>query len=115
MLAQNDFSEIRTGGGIDHYFPIDGAGMRTHALLISEADGLKLTCRSDAPGVLVYSANGLEAEKGKGGCIYGRNWAICLETERFPNAVNQPHLRPQVLLQPGEIYTSATEFVFETL
>lgn len=115
VLAQEDFSEIRTGGGVDHYFPIDGAGMRNHAQLLSEADGLKLICRSDAPGVLVYSANGLETEKGKDGRIYGRNWAVCLETERFPNAVNQPHLRDQVLLQPGEIYTSASEFVFEAL
>ena len=115
VLAREEFPEIRTGGGIDHYFPIDGMGMRTHAQLLSEADGLKLTCRSDAPGVLVYSANGLEAEAGKNGRIYGRNWAVCLENERFPNAVNQPHLRSQVLLQPGETYASATEFVFETL
>lgn len=112
VLARQDFPEICTGGGIDHYFPVDGAGMRVHAELASPGDGLKLTCRSDAPGVLVYTANGLAAEKGKGGRIYGRNWAVCLETERFPNAVNQPHLRGQVLLAPGEVDSSATEFVF---
>lgn len=115
VLACSGFSEIRTGGGIDHYFPVNGSGMRDHARLACPRCGLQLTCRSDAPGVLVYSANGLEAEAGKGGSIYGRNWAVCLETECFPNAVNMPHLRDQVIVTPGITFKSATEFVFESI
>lgn len=112
VIGNSGFSEIRTGGGIDHYFIVRGEGMREHARLLCDESGLELICRSDAPGVLIYSANGLEDEKGKGGAVYGKNWAVCLETERYPNAVNFPHLRSGVLLQPGEIYNSATEFVF---
>lgn len=113
VLSKTDFSEICTGGGIDHYFLVNGSGMREHARLECAESGLRLICRSDAPGVLAYTANGLNAEPGKAGRIYGPNWAVCLETERFPNAVNLPHRRSSVLLQPGENYTSATEFVFE--
>lgn len=115
VLARDDFAEIRTGGGIDHFFPVDGEGMRAHARLRSERDGLELICRSDAPGVLVYTANGLEQEPGKGGRVYGRNWAVCLETECFPNAVNQPRLRSQVLHKAGEAFHTCTEFVFECI
>lgn len=109
-LDRLDFPEIASAGGIDHYFLIDGAGMREHARLT--AGSRELICSSDAPGVLVYTANGLVAEPGRNGEIYGRNAAVCLETERFPNAVNLPNLRSGVLLQPGEVYESATEFCF---
>ena len=107
-----DFREIAVAGGVDHYFPIDGEGFREMARLFNPDNGLELVCRSDAPGLLVYTANGLAAERGKGGRVYGRNWAVCLETERFPNAVNHPSMRGAVLLEPGEVYRAATTFSF---
>lgn len=110
VLRKTDFPEIRTGCGVDHFFCVNGQGMRPHATL--ETDEWKLECRSDAPGVLVYTANGLESGVGKGGVPYGKNGAVCLETERFPNAVNIDALRKTVLLNVGETYRSATEFCF---
>ena len=112
VLLHTEFPEIRTGGGVDHYFLVNGEGMREHARIESRKSGLVLSCRSDAPGVLVYTGNGLEAEKGKGGSVYEKNWAICLETERFPNAVNLPEWRSRVILPAETAYESATEFVF---
>ncbi|OPZ69289.1 MAG: Aldose 1-epimerase [Firmicutes bacterium ADurb.Bin467] len=110
--ARAEFPEIRAAGGVDHYFACDGEGFRTMATLASPASGLTLTCSSDAPGLLVYTGNGLDGVAGKGGKIYGRHWGVCLETGRFPNAVNFPGRREGVLLQPGEAYESATEFAF---
>lgn len=112
VLRRTDFSEIRRAGGLDHYFPISGAGMREHARLRCAESGLEMRCTSNAPGVLIYSANGLNAEAGKGGAIYGKNWALCMETERFPNAANFPQWRDQALLPSGEIDLNATEFSF---
>ena len=112
VIAHREFHEILTGNGIDHYFLTNGGGMRTHAILRSPDSGVSLECRSDAPGILVYSGNGLENERGKGGAVYGRNYAVCLETGRFPNAVNFEDRRADVLLQPGDRYQSATEFIF---
>ena len=105
-----DFGEIARAGGVDHYFAVEGSGLREHAVLRCPDTGLALRCRSDAPGLLVYTANGLDAERGKGGRIYGGRYAVCLETERLPNAVNLEEWRPQVLLEPGEVAASATEF-----
>lgn len=111
-LACVDFHELQTGGGVDHFFLVDGEGMREHARIESKKSGISLSCSSDAPGVLVYTGNGLEAEFGKIGKIYGKNWAICLETERFPNGVNLPEWRDQVILPANTPYESVTEFVF---
>ena len=110
VLKRDDFHEIRTAGGIDHFFIVRGEGMRPHAEI--DAGEWKLECRSDAPGVLVYTANGLEAGTGKNGMKHGKNYAVCLETERYPNAVNMDGLRESVLLRPGEKYCSETEFKF---
>ena len=112
ILSHTNFAEIHSAGGVDHYFLVPGEGMRLHASLKSPQSGLCLSCFSDAPGLLVYTGNGLDAEAGKGGALYGRHWGVCLETGRFPNAVNFSQWRPQVLLLPGERYESATEFRF---
>ena len=107
-LSQSGFPELRRSGGVDHYFPVNGSGMREHARL--QSGKLTLVCTSDAPGVLIYTANGLDAEAGKNGQIYGKNFAVCMETECFPNAANFPEHRRQVFLPAGEIFTSCTEY-----
>lgn len=112
VVSHTEFSEIRTGNGIDHFFLVDGNGMRTHAVLNSPSSKISMECRSDAMGLQIYSGNGLEAEKGKNGAIYGQHYAVCLETGAFPNSVNFPSRRANVLLEPGETYCSATEFSF---
>ena len=106
------FAEIRSAGGVDHYFAVEGEGFRPMAALDNPENGVKLLCRSDAPGLLVYTGNGLKAVRGKNGTVYARNGGVCLETGRFPNAVNLPERREAVLIRPGEIYETATEFVF---
>ena len=111
-LAHDAFPEIAAAGGVDHYFLAEGEGLREAARLTCPETGLAMVCRTDAPGLLVYTGNGLEAERGKAGRIYGKNWGVCLETERFPNAVNFPERRDQVMLEPGERYRTVTEFEF---
>ena len=65
------------------------------------------------PGVQLYTANWIDGEKGKGGKEYGRRWAFCLETQHFPDAVNQPHF-PSTILNPGEEYRHSCVYRFLT-
>ena len=44
---------------------------------------------------------------GKGGKKYEKHHGICLETQHFPDSINQPNF-PPVLLKPGEVYTHET-------
>lgn len=106
-----DFPEVAAAGGVDNYFLTDGAGLRLHARLRSADGKIELLCRSDAPGVLVYTGNGLEAEKGKRGAIYGKHAGVAFETENFPNAVNLPDRRASVVGRAGQRYHGVTEFV----
>ncbi|XP_007431751.1 aldose 1-epimerase isoform X1 [Python bivittatus] len=64
------------------------------------------------PGVQFYTGNFLDGTlKGKGGHVYFKHSGFCLETQNWPNAVNQPNF-PDVLLHPGDEYNATTCFKF---
>lgn len=69
--------------------------------------GRVLTLQADQPGVQLYTGNYLDGSlRGKGGVHYPQYGAFCVETQRFPNAINVPAWRSQVVLEPGHVYTS---------
>ena len=109
-ISAKDFPEIAAAGGVDNFFLTDGEGFRRQARLLSADGKTELICRSDAPGILVYTGNGLINEKGKNGERYGKHGGVALETENFPNAVNLPERRESVLMKPGEHFHTVTEF-----
>lgn len=102
---------IQKTGGIDHYYPIRGAGLRMAAQLYAPDTQLLLTCRTDAPGVLVYTANSVFDARGRGGAVYSRHSAVCLEAEAIPNAVNLPQ-HSQAVFPGGHFHKSCTQFSF---
>jgi aldose 1-epimerase len=63
--------------------------------------------------VQFYTGNFLHGIAGKGGVVYGKHAGLCLETQGFPNAVNQPNF-PSIVIQPGEKYRHMMLFEFST-
>jgi aldose 1-epimerase len=64
------------------------------------------------PGVQFYTGNFLDGkQKGKGGVLYQKNNAFCLEAQHYPDSVNHPSF-PSVILQPGKEYTQRTAYRF---
>jgi aldose 1-epimerase len=59
--------------------------------------------KSDQPAVQFFAANFLDGSAGKNGVSYPARSALCLETEAFPDAPNQPGF-PSTVLRPGETY-----------
>ncbi|HHN72549.1 MAG TPA: galactose-1-epimerase, partial [Thermopetrobacter sp.] len=49
--------------------------------------------------------------RGKGGIVYQKRAAFCLETQHFPDSPNKPQF-PSVVLRPGETYRTATVYRF---
>lgn len=94
--------------GVDHDYVVrdwrpDGA-LRTAAILRDPASGRTLEVRSDQPGVQVYMGNFLDGTlTGKGGAIYRANGGLCLETQKYPDAIHHPDW-PSVRLDPGHTY-----------
>lgn len=53
------------------------------------ASGRVLEVSTSQPGVQFYTANYLDGVTGKDGARYGKHSSFCLETQNWPDAVNQ--------------------------
>lgn len=85
------------GGGFDHNFVVDGAGLREHVRLVGP-DGLTLVVRSDAPAVQIYSGEAI----GRAG--------VAIEPQNYPDAPNHPSF-PSAELRPAQVYRTTTEWL----
>ncbi|KAK3150105.1 hypothetical protein QOZ80_3AG0228250 [Eleusine coracana subsp. coracana] len=105
-------------GGYDHNYVLDSgevrSGLRHVAKVTDPSSRRVLNIWADAPGMQFYTGNFLHNIMGKGGAIYGKHAGLCLETQGFPNAVNQPNF-PSVIVHPGEKYRHTMLFEFTTL
>ena len=101
--------------GYDHNFVIDGkAGeLRPCARLRDPKSGRVLEVLTTEPGVQLYTGNFLKGDPGKNGIPYVKRCALCLETQHYPDSVNQPGF-PSVILSPGETYRQTTVYRFST-
>lgn len=95
---------IEATGGLDCCYLVAGDGLRPIAVLSAPAVGRTMRVSSDAPGVQVYTGNNLSAP-------FHPHQSVSLETQRAPDAPNQPHLGTSVL-RPGEVYESSTVLEF---
>ena len=110
-----DHEQLRFGNGYDHNFclnkKIDGE-LSLAARTEDPVSGRVMETWTTEPGVQFYSANYLDGKlKGKGGCLYVRRGAFCLETQHYPDSPNQPQF-PNTILRPGEIFRSQTVYKF---
>lgn len=97
--------------GFDHNFVLEGGGAAAELFCPRTGIGLELT--TDTEGVQLYTAGWLTPRAGKGGAVYGPGHGVCLETQHFPNAINEPAF-PTSLLRAGEEYRQDTAFRFFT-
>ena len=64
------------------------------------------------PGVQLYTGNFLDGKlTGKGGVVYKKHHAFCLEAQHFPDSVHHDNF-PSTILRPGEKYTQTTIYKF---
>ncbi|RLS56739.1 MAG: galactose mutarotase [Planctomycetota bacterium] len=99
--------------GYDHNFVCNGkAGdLREIAKVKDPASGRVMTVLTTEPGVQFYTGNFLKGQKGKGGKVYNRRSAMCLETQHYPDSVNHPEF-PTTILKPGDKYTQTCVYRF---
>ena len=103
-------------GGYDFNYVLrnqDGSLALT-ARVYDPASGRVMEIYSMQPGVQFYTGNYLDGTiTGKGGRVYGKHAALCLETQHYPNSVNIPDF-PSIILRPGETYNQTTVHRFST-
>lgn len=85
------------------------------AAIVSEIlSGRVMEVYTTKPGLQLYTGylQNLKAQ-GKGGVKYQGYAGLCLETQYFPNSINQPNF-PSTILRPGQIYHHITIHKFST-
>jgi aldose 1-epimerase len=112
----NDDPQLKFADGYDINYVIDKPPdkMGLHARAFEPASGRMLEIESTAPGVQFYSSNFLDGSIiGKGGRVYARQSAFCLEPQLFPDSPNKPQF-PSAELKPGQIYQKTIIYRFLT-
>ena len=109
-----DEIQLKYVNGYDHNFAVDGlvGAVRPVACAVGDKTGIKMEVYSDLPGVQLYAGNFIDADSvGKGGAVYNPRHGFCLETQFFPDAINQPNfVKP--LINPGEDFITKTIYKF---
>lgn len=106
------FNELPDGYDINYV--IDGsnkAHLNKVAVVQDRKSGRKMELWSNKPGVQFYTSNMLHNVKGKGGYVYQKHAAMCLETQGFPDSVNHPNF-PSQIVNPGETYEHVMVYRF---
>lgn len=103
----------RIGPGYDHNWCLDAGGSLQMACRMWDSlTGRCIEVLTDQPGLQVYTGNFFDgSENGSNGKPLGLRSSVALETQYWPDAVNQPSF-PSCILRPGETYKSTTIYRF---
>lgn len=94
----------------DHCFCVAGASeLRPIARLRSSDQRVSMLIKSNQPAVQFYSGFKLDIAARSG--HIGPRSGLCLETEKYPNAPNEPNF-PSAFLVPGQTYNHVMEHYF---
>jgi len=111
-------SVVQTENGervlLDHNFCLsdERAAKREVARLRSRTSGVEMRVLTTEPGVQVYAGFKIDVPvPGLEGRRYGPFSGLCLETQIWPDAVNQAGF-PKAILRPGEVLRQETDYVF---
>ncbi len=102
-----DYDALNLQGGYDHNFEVFCAPC---AILQDPESGRTMAISTDCPGIQFYAGNYLH-EQGKGNVFYGKRSGVALETQFYPDSVNNPQWK-QPFTKAGQKYHSETLFRF---
>lgn len=102
-------------GGYDHNYVLDGptGSLTLAARACDPKSGRVLEVSTSEPAIQLYTGNFLGGFSGKKSVPYGKHFGFCLETQHYPDSVNQPDF-PSVILRPGQTYRHVTVHKFLT-
>lgn len=107
-----DAPQLRQQGGFDHNYCLNGSGYRRAAVLHGCRSHVTMELWTDQPGMQLFTLNYVPVPiEGKNGKVYHAHDAVCLETQQYPNAVNEPAF-PNCVIRAGETARTVTELRF---
>lgn len=111
-IEAND-TQLHYGSGYDHNFAIDKteSGVERVATAYAPESGIQMDVLTDCVGIQLYTANFIVGQEGKGGAKYNNRDAFCLETQYYPNSINETNFSTPIT-KAGEKYESHTIYAF---
>lgn len=108
-----DFEQMVFVGGYDHNYVLsDHAGEKKKmAQAYCDKTGIVLEAFTDCCGMQFYAGNFITDQTGKNGVKYTKRHGFCLESQYYPNAVNESGF-PSPVLRTGEKYDTKTSYKF---
>ena len=97
-------------GGYDHCYVLNkkpGETLSLAARLVDPASGRVMEVFTTEPAIQLYTGNFLDGTLHSRGATFGQRHAVCLETQHYPDSINQPKF-PSTLLKPGQTYRHTT-------
>lgn len=112
----NDFVQLENGAGYDHNYVLNTNGNldQVAASVYSPETGIFMEVYTAEPGIQLYTGNFLDGSiTGKNDKVYKKHYAVCLESQHFPDSPNVDYF-PSTVLRPGEVYETTTIYDFST-
>lgn len=108
-----DITSGKLPNGYDHNYVIENADgtLKQVAMLQSVHSNRYIKVSTTEPAIQLYTGNGINNVKGKGGKVYQRFGGLCLETQHYPDSPNQPSF-PSTILHPGDTFSSETVYEY---
>ncbi|ARP50652.1 MULTISPECIES: aldose epimerase family protein [Caproicibacterium] len=107
--------QLRSCGGYDHCFVLNGTGFRRVAEATDTSSGHRMLVFTDQPGMQLFTANCFnEGSLNRDGSPMLPHTAFCLETQHFPDSPHYPEF-PSTLLSVGKTFRSRTIYKFELI
>jgi len=105
----------KAGGGYDSCFVLGRKvdGWRRVGTVVDPSSGRGLEMFATQPGVHFYTGQMMKPIAARGGKQFSAYGGFALETEAFPDAVNQTGF-PSVIVRPGETYSEKMKIRFFT-
>lgn len=97
--------------GYDTNLCLDGSGLRKVGQAEGDRSGIVMDVETTLEGVQLYTGNFISDRAGKHGARYASYSGFCLETQHYPNAINQPAF-PSPVLRQGEQLHETTIYRF---
>ena len=110
---KEEFDQLVFGLGYDHNFAIDkeAAGFEKIATAYAPETGIQMDVWTDCIGVQLYTGNFMQGEEGPNGYVYPKRGAFCLETQYFPNAINETNFVCPIT-EANVPYVTKTSYAF---
>ena len=112
-IETND-QQLKNGKGYDHNFALTNATSTMHdaATVVGDKTGIVMKVTTQEPGLQFYSGNFMQGKNTfKSGAKDDFRTAFAMETQHFPDAINQPTFA-SIVLELGKKYHTVSNYQF---